>query len=449
MSRAPGAFFIALCIVAGCASNPPATVVTAPRYPSYPEPVVPAGLDAPQQVRSWHITAWQRLQSGDLRGARQGFGEVLRQAPGFYPAETGLGFAELASGDPDGAAARFTHVVTVDEAYLPAWQGLADADLERGDEVGAVIALERVVTLDPTQEPALRDRIELLRFRQVQALLSSSQEARGAGRSDEAVEALTKALSLSPTSVVILRELAAVELERGDLDGALGHARGAVELDRFDAEAHATLGAVLEARGELGSAAEAYDRAVALEDRSEWRVRGTELATRARLAALPAEFGNLATASTVTRAQVAALIGVRLEALLSSAPRRVTEVATDVRGHWAAPWILPVTRAGVMEIFSNHTFQPGSVVRRGDLAGIVYELLSLATVGNSAELERWAAVAPRFADLAPANLVYRAASTAVAAGVMAADGDRFGATRPVTGQELLAAVARVGEIANR
>ena len=127
----------------------------------------------------------------------------------------------------------------------------------------------------------------------------------------------------------------------------------------------------------------------------------------------------------------------------------VTEVATDVRGHWAAPWILPVTRAGVMEIFSNHTFQPGSVVRRGDLAGIVYELLSLATVGNSAELERWAAVAPRFADLAPANLVYRAASTAVAAGVMAADGDRFGATRPVTGQELLAAVARVGEIANR
>jgi tetratricopeptide (TPR) repeat protein len=440
---------IALSVMVGCASNPPATVVTAPRYPSYPEPVVPAGLDASQQVRSRHTSAWQRLQAGDLRGARQGFGELLRQVPGFYPAEAGLGFADLASGDSDGAAARFTQVVTVDEAYLPAWQGLADANLERGDEVGAVIALERVVTLDPKQEAALRDRIELLRFRQVQVLLSSSQEARSAGRSDEAVESLTKALSLSPTSVVILRELATVELERGDLDGALGHARGAVELDRMDAEAHATLGAVLEARGELGSAAEAYERAVALEDRSEWRIRSTDLAARARLAALPAEFGDLARASTVTRAQVAALIGVRLEALLASAPRRVTEVATDVRGHWAAPWILPVTGAGIMEIFSNHTFQPGTTVRRGDLARIVYELLSLATAGDSAGMERWAAAAPRFADLAPTNLVYRAASTAVAAGVMAADGDRFGATRPVTGQELLTVVARVGEIANR
>jgi len=67
VNRASGALVIALSVMVGCASNPPATVVTAPRYPSYPEPVVPAGLDASQQLRSRHTSAWQRLQAGEQR----------------------------------------------------------------------------------------------------------------------------------------------------------------------------------------------------------------------------------------------------------------------------------------------------------------------------------------------------------------------------------------------
>jgi len=443
------AVIAATLMLAACASNPPVAVVTAPKYPSYPKPVVPAALRAPAELEARHDAAWQRLQAGDVRGAAQAFGEILRQSPGFYPSETALGFVDMADRDFESAVGRFTQTVSVDDSYLPAWQGLADAQLELGDEAGAVLSLERVVALDPAREAALRDRIELLRFRQVQALMSAGQEARSAGRPDDAVEALTRALALSPTSAVILRELAAAELERGDLDEALAHARRAVELDPGDGETHATLGAVLEARGALTASADAYERAAALDGRAEWRVRSRELADRARLAELPAEFGSLPAAATVTRAQVAALIGVRLEAVLAAAPRRITEVATDVRGHWAAAWIIPVTQAGVMEIFPNHTFQPAGLVRRGDLARIVYELLSLASIGRPNDMARWNAAAPRFSDLPTTHLVYRAAAAAVAAGAMTADGDRFGPTRPVTGRELMAAIARVADISNR
>ncbi len=229
----------------------------------------------------------------------------------------------------------------------------------------------------------------------------------------------------------------------------LAHARRAVELDANDPEAQATLGAVLEARGELSAAASAYARAAALDGRAEWRALSEELAERARMASLPAEFATLPTATTVTRAQLAALIGIRLEALLASAPRRVTAVATDVRGHWAASWILPVTQAGVMEIFPNHTFQPAGLVRRGDLARIAFELLALAAADRPEDLAAWSASMPRFSDLPSSHLVYRAAATAVGAGVMAGEDGRFAPTRPATGSDVLEAVARINEIANR
>jgi len=436
-------------LAAACATNPPVPAATAPRFPDFPKPVAPATLGAPAEVIERHDAAWQRLQAGDLGGARRDFGQVLNQAPDFYPAETGLGFVDVAAREYEAATRWFERALAADAFYLPAWRGLATAQLEQGLEVEAIGSLERVVALDPVREPELRGRIELLRLRQVQALLQAGRRAHEAGRLDEAIATLERAMTLAPASAAILRELAGAERDRGELDGALAHARRAVELDSSDPDAHATLGGVLEARGELEDAAAAFARAAAIDDRDGWRARGADLASRARLAALPPEFGSLPSAAQVTRAQVAALIGLRLEALLASAPRRVTEVATDVRGHWAASWILPVTQVGIMEIFPNHTFQPNAIVRRGDLARFVYEMLAAASAGRPGELARWSAAQARFADLPSTHLVYRAASTAVAAGAMTAEDGRFQPARPVTGSELLAAVARIERLVDR
>ena len=79
----------------------------------------------------------------------------------------------------------------------------------------------------------------------------------------------------------------------------------------------------------------------------------------------------------VTRGDVAAVLGVRLAALLAPAGDRPGVLVTDVRTHWAATWILAVVRAGVMEPLPNHTFQPQQRVRRVDLAQIVGRVLAL------------------------------------------------------------------------
>jgi hypothetical protein len=124
-------------------------------------------------------------------------------------------------------------------------------------------------------------------------------------------------------------------------------------------------------------------------------------------------------------------------------------VATDVRGHWAASWILPVTQAGIMEIFPNHTFQPDAPVRRGDLARVVQQLLSLTSALRGDEGGRWASARPRFADLPASSLYYRPAALAVSAGVMRAADDRFRPAEPATGADLLAAMSRIEQILGR
>ncbi|HUF46599.1 MAG TPA: tetratricopeptide repeat protein, partial [Vicinamibacterales bacterium] len=163
---------------------------TAPRYPSYPTPVVPASLAAPAAVESRHEAAWQRLQAGDLDGAAREFQRLLVGVPGFYPAAAGWGFAALAGRDYDQAGDLFERALAADDAYLPAWQGLATTRLEQGREADALRPLERIAALDPSRALELRSRIELLRFHQVQALIEASRRSREAGRLPEATEAL-------------------------------------------------------------------------------------------------------------------------------------------------------------------------------------------------------------------------------------------------------------------
>jgi hypothetical protein len=107
-----------------------------------------------------------------------------------------------------------------------------------------------------------------------------------------------------------------------------------------------------------------------------------------------------------------------------------------------------VARAGVIELFPNHTFQPRGRVRRGDLAAAVSRLVLLAAADAAERRDAWTTARPKIADMAPGHLSYPAVSVAVASGVMPLDeGDRFAVTRPVSGAEAIDVVERVAALA--
>ncbi len=122
----------------------------------------------------------------------------------------------------------------------------------------------------------------------------------------------------------------------------------------------------------------AYEAALALEP-NEALERKVEALREGRGAggACRPNFNAIEVSPTLSREQLAALVGVRLDGLFKRARRRNAVVITDTRGSWAIPWIMSVTRAGVMEVYPNHTFQPAALVRRGDLAEAASRVLSL------------------------------------------------------------------------
>jgi tetratricopeptide (TPR) repeat protein len=295
---------------------------------------------------------------------------------------------------------------------------------------------------------SLQARIDVLRFRALQDSLTRAKAASDAGRWDEAKAAYQQALAASPESAFLYRDLALVELSAGEQSLALEHFRKAVTLDPADARSHAQVGAILEEQGDVAGALTAFEKARALDPGEVPAERVAKLREASALAKLPAEYRAIPSATSVTRGDVAALIGVRLAPLLSKTrPRQA--VITDVRGHWAQEWILPVVRAGVMDTQPNYTFQARASVRRGELAQTVSRVLNLIAARTPTAAKSWQAAREKIADVPAGHLNHAAVSQAVASGVMTLNGNgTFELLRPVTGAELIDIVRRLEMLAS-
>lgn len=438
-------------MIASCAKTPPTLPPAAAGAPKYADFVYPAPVPelAPTDVQERHATAWQFLQAGDTRSAEREFNAVLKARPDFYPAEAGLGYTGLAKKDAAGALSHFDKALARNARYAPALAGKGEALLALGRTGPALEAFQGAIEADASLTP-LRSRVDVLKFREVQRYVESARKAAESGKSEDARNAYLAAIAASPSSAFLYRELAGVELKSGDRQSALVHAEQAVALDPSDARALMLIAEIREASGEWAKAADAYAAVNAVEPSEAAAVKADRMRERAAFDAMPAEYRAIDSAPTVTRAQLAALLGVKLEALLRRARTANTAVMTDVRGNWALPWIHAVTRAGVMEPFPNHTFQPGGVVRRSDLAQAVSRVLGLIGAEKPRVAVRWRDPRPRFSDVAPTHLSYPAVARAVSAGILAPlEQDSFQLSRPVSGAEAVDAVSKLEALAKR
>jgi tetratricopeptide (TPR) repeat protein len=435
---------VLLLLAAACASRTVPPLPSVPRYADYVFPAVPAALARTPGAERID-PGWRYLQNDDLRNAAREFGEALRRSPMFYPAQTGSAYVSLALRDYERAVTSFDAALRGNAQYVPALVGRGQTLLALKREDEALAAFEAALAADPSRTE-LRGRIDVLRFRNVQELIAAARDAAAAGRRPDARAAYERALQATPDSAFLHRELGVLERLDGNADAALTHFRRAVDLDPADAASLVQIGELLEARQDYAGAEAAYRQAAATEPSAALDARIAALVERAREARLPAEFRAIPAAPAITRGELAALIGVRLEPVLQSVtPRQV--VATDLTGYWAAPWITAVARAGVMDPFENHTFQPRARVRRGDLAAAVSRVVSLLAATRP-DLRARLAQRPRIADMATAHLSYPAASVAVASGVLPlANGERFEVARPVSGAEAVEAIDRLRAMA--
>lgn len=439
----------ALCVLhvaflAACAARTPPPAPAVPQYPEFIYPALPDALQGAAAARRIEF-GWRYLQANDLRNADREFAAAIDRSPALYPAQAGAGYVDIARREYADALAAFDAALAQRPDYVPALVGRGQALLGLERDADAIAAFEAALASDPSLAD-VRRRVEVLRFRSAQELVEGARAAAREGRLEDARAAYRRAIENSPGSAFLHRELAVVERKWGDSRSALAELRRALELDPNDAEALVQIGEIFEQRLDYVGAESAYREAYEIEPSEELARRIEAAAESARLAKLPPEFHAIPDSDQITRGQLAALIGIKLAELLKMAPERQV-VITDVRDHWAQPWIEQVARAGVIDAYPNHTFQPGAAVRRGDLAAAASRLVLLAPAGDAAR-EAWTAARPDLADIGPGHLGYPAVAVAVASGVMPpADGGRFGVTRSVSGSEAIDVLDRIQALA--
>jgi len=434
---------------AGCAAKKPALTPAAPRFAEFVFPSVPPELRSATTAVTAHEQAWAVLQAGDAAGAERRFEAILKRTPAFYPAQAGAGYAALARAELPRALDRFSRTVAAAPRYAPGQVGRGETLLALGRRAEALAALELAVSADPSLSDVAR-RVEVLRFAGVQDAIQRAQDAARDGRWDDARRAYEEAVAASPGSAFLHRELAGVLRRLADDEAALAELTRALEADPADAAALVMAGEIHEERSDWAAAATAYRRARALGAGENLDERIARVEERAALAAQPAEYRAIPEADHLTRGDLAALVGVRLAPLVSGASRRQGVLVTDARGHWARAWILDVARAGLMEVYANHTFQPWAVVRRQELANTVSRILAVIGARDRAAAARWRAAKPSFSDMGPGHLSYGPAAVSVAAGIIpVGDGEAFQPSRVVTGAEAMSAVQRLEALATR
>lgn len=433
----------ALTVAAGCAARAPVLNVP-PRYPEFTFPAPPPELARSGQATE-HQRAWQYLQAGDLRTAQQGFVEVLRRDPGFFPAEAGLGYVHLAGQEYEAATYRFDAALENAPRYVPALLGRGEAYLAANRVDLALASFEAALAVQPALT-AVQSRVEELRFSRVMAQVADARRASEAGRYAQARAAYERVLAASPESAFLYLELARVEQRDGNRARAVELARQAAARDPGDPAPLVLEGELQEALGAYDAAEVAYTRALALEASDDVRERLRRLRERARLAALPAEYRQIPGSRQITRGDLAALLGVRFESLLArDAPHPV--IITDTRSHWADRWIHAVAGAGVMDATVNHQFQPDRIVTRSELAQAVSQVLSLIAPRSPGRAIQWQTARPTFSDMGPTHLSYPWAAQAVSADVMTAlDGNAFQPTRAVSGGDAVETIDRLDQL---
>lgn len=441
-----GIVVILLALTSACATRTaPPPLPAALKYAEFVYPAVPQPLQSSPAAAAID-RGWRFLQNDDLGNAQKEFERALKQSDTFYPARAGEAYVSLARRDYDKALGAFDATLTANRSYVPAVVGRGQALLGLKRDVDALAAFERALTLDGSLAD-VRRRVEVLQFRSVQDLIERARSAAAAGRLDDARSAYERAIATSPDSSFLYRELGTVEHRQGNLDRALEHLRKAIELDPADFTALVETGTILEDRQDFDGALTNFRKAAEIEpNSSELNVRIAAATVRAREARLPAEFRAIPQSPAITRGELAALLGIRLEPLLRPAASR-QEVVTDIRNHWAAQWIGIVLNAGVLDAYENHTFQPQSRIRRADLATAVSRVVGVIA-RRRPDLRQKMSERPRVADMSTAHLDYPAVAAAVSTGVLSLSDGRFQVSRQVTGAEAIEAVGRLQALAD-
>jgi Flp pilus assembly protein TadD len=426
-----------LALLAGALALPACAKRIAPPLPEGEEYVYPAPQagELPQAEAAALPLAWREVQTGDTAAAVKRYDKLLRRHPDSPAARTGLGYARLRAGQLAAASEAFSATLAKRPQDVPALVGMGSLAVRRGELEAALDSYRRASAVAP-DDVVVRKRLAALRLQVTERRMAEAEAALERGDSEAAAGAYAAALEAAPEVTGVRLALAQVLAGRDDRIGAVAVLEADLSGDR---QVLLELGRLLCEEEEFARALDVYTRLLAHGPGDEEARAGQRRAREGlESLAMPFEYRAIPDAARVTRADLAALVAVRIPGLRRAGAGE-PRVAVDISGSWARDQVARVLALGIMDVYPNHTFQPGAIVRRVDLA---------RAAARTLDVLRWpSGAASPPSDMSRAHLDFAVVERVLAAGLMGlTPTGAFEPWRPVSGREAVDVVDAVARL---
>lgn len=361
-------FILALVAFGSCVTMPlppPALYVE-----SLPHAVT-AELTLDDRIKAEEI--WTNIRTGSLSKAEKSLSRLGSGHPVYF---VGQGYVHLLRNEFTPAEENFkTALITFPELAL-AQIGLVHVYRKTGRDDLAFNELLGVLKKDPNH-PWARTEYEDIRKGKTEEALAEAEEALSSGDREKEKRAYLKALHYSPE--LSEAHFALVQIYRKEFlwSNALVHFRAIVARDPKNASILKMYADTLLQSGDLSQSHDIYEKVLELNPSDkQTRERVENLKNRLGIYDLPSQYEAIPAAEAITRESMAALLAVKFKGILEAETAR-PPIIIDIATSWASKFIIKTASLGLMDVYSNHGFQPKKIVTRGEMAETVFRTVKL------------------------------------------------------------------------
>jgi Tfp pilus assembly protein PilF len=316
-----------------------------------------------------------------------------------------LGYISFLHEDLTTAEAYFQSALSEFPDLSLAHTGLAQIYERTGDEDKAFNELREVLKISP-EHPWAKTEYEALKTKKTEEAVDEALAALSQGDSEKAKEAYLKALHYTPGSVAVHQALAEIYKKEKKLSNALVHLKAAVAAEPGNKKLLENYGATLSEAGQYERSLEVYEKLLELNRANKTiQERVESLKNRLGIYELPSRYSEIPLTEAVTREDMAALVAVKLKDILTE-PSPQPPIIVDISASWASKFILKVTALGLLDVYSNHTFQPRKSVTRGEMADLVFRIIKYLESRGHRFIRQIPMERIQIGDVTPEHLYY-------------------------------------------
>lgn len=378
--------------------------------------------------------AWGNLKQGKGKKAKKVISKLEAESPFYY---VGLGYASFLLNNFPESEMFFKKALQIYPEMALVHTGLAQIYQKTGRDDLAFSSLREALKSEP-DNPWARQAYETLKNRKSEEALNEAEIFLAQGNEEKSKESYLKALYYSPRSTRAHLALADIYKKENNLKSALVHLKTAHQNEPENRRILRMYGETLYEAKQYPRSLDIYEKLLDLEpEDKKIRTRLETIKNRLGIFELPSQYDAIPSSEAISKEEIAALLGVKFKDVLED-PSTKPPILIDISTSWASKYILKTTSLGLLDVYSNHTFQPKKVVTRGEMAEILFRLINHLKRKGVNFIRQIPPDKIQISDVSPQHIYYQPILQIVSYDIMNLSADRaFNPDLPISGQETI------------